>query len=50
MIGADRIVVSFATVTELRYLTLRADWGELRTATAWSATSLSSSPHNQTIS
>jgi tRNA(fMet)-specific endonuclease VapC len=29
-IAGDRIVVSFATVTELRYGALRAGWGELR--------------------
>lgn len=30
VIGSDRVVVSFATVTELRYGALRAGWGELR--------------------
>jgi predicted nucleic acid-binding protein len=30
VIAGDRIVVSFATVTELRYGALRAGWGELR--------------------
>ena len=30
VIGTDRVVVSFATVTELRYGALRAGWGELR--------------------
>lgn len=29
-IAGDRIVVSFATVTELRYGALRAGWGDLR--------------------
>lgn len=30
VIAGDRIVVCFATVTELRYGALRAGWGELR--------------------